>query len=677
MKKIFVSIIIGFTGITPFNAQSTNESFEENFNRGEQIFSQVYKDGKEESLTISKEGYADALPFFLYLYKQDPTNMNLAFKIGVCYHGLRKDRAQAIPYLEKAVNAVSLDYKGSAYAERYAPTMAYKFMGDAYHLNYQFDAAIDAYDKFIASYTNIKNRDKEIIAEANQKIAMCNAGKRLVADPIKVNIVNLGSAVNSAHADYSPVLSADQERLYFTSRRPGSTGAELDADGNFMEDIYMSTKTRSGWSKAENIGLPLNTKWHEATVGISPDGQTILIYKDDEGIGNIYSTSLNGDKWSEPVKLNNNINTKHWEPSAFISADGNTLYFTSNRPGGYGGRDLYTSTKSSDGDWGNATNMGPVINTPFDEDAPYIHPDGVTLAFSSNGHNTMGGFDIFTSTLSYDGTWSNPENIGYPINTTDDDIFYMTSPDGKKAYFSSFRANGQGGKDIYELTFLQKKPTPLTLIKGNVNYAVGNLSNKVQIIITDNETEQVVGVYNANTNTGEFLFILIPGRNYNITYLSDNHLFYSENVEIPKESEYYEIKKEVPLYPIAVGSKIVLNNIFFDFDKSTLRPQSNVELKNLVLLMKNNPGLKVEIAGHTDSKGESNYNQKLSEQRAQAVVNKLIASGINANRLKAKGYGKTKPAARNKKADGTDNPTGRQLNRRVELTITEFKQIKK
>jgi outer membrane protein OmpA-like peptidoglycan-associated protein len=316
--------------------------------------------------------------------------------------------------------------------------------------------------------------------------------------------------------------------------------------------------------------------------------------------------------------------------------------------------------------------MGANINTEYDEDVPFIHPDGITLMFSSNGHNTMGGFDIFSSLQSSDGTWSQPTNVGYPINTPDDDVFYVVSTDGLKAYFSSFREGGFGEKDNYELTYLDRKKTPLTLVQGIVNDQSGAPAKNASITVTDNESEQMVGIYQTNAISGKFLFILTPGKNYNIIYRAEDCLFYSENIEIPKESDYYEIKNVVLMAEISVGSKITLNNIFFDFDKATLRPLSNVELRNLVQLMKKNPNLKVEISGHTDNKGSIEYNIILSEARAQAVVNKLVASGIDAGRMTAKGYGKTSPDANNENASGGDNPKGRQLNRRVELKITEI-----
>jgi outer membrane protein OmpA-like peptidoglycan-associated protein/tetratricopeptide (TPR) repeat protein len=663
-----------FCSLNVFNliSQNTTKNFETNFNKAEKTFDIVYQNGKAQTLSYSRGDYAEALPVFLDLYLQDSTNMNLAFKLGVCYLNSRTERVQSIYYFKKAVTAVTDDYRETSHKERNTPIISYEFLGDAYHWNYQFDKAMEMYEKFIALISKSVNKNDSVIIETNRKIQMCKTGKLLVANPVKIKIENMGDAINSPYPDYSPVLSADQNTIFFTSRRPGSTGGLKDDEGNFMEDIYTSNKTDSGWSNVKNIGSPINTDGHEATVGLSPDGQTILIYKDDAGDGNIYTTTLNGDVWSTPVKLNDNINSIYWEPCAAISADGTVLYFSSNRPGGFGGRDLYTSKRTPKGEWAKAQNMGAVINTPYDEDAPFIHPDGITLSFSSNGHKTMGGFDIFTSTLVKNATWSAPQNVGHPINTTDDDIYYVISPNGLKAYFSSFRKNGIGEKDNYVATFLERKETPLTLLKGEVITESGKGVKDVEIIVTDNETEQVVGIYTTNSKSGQYIFILTPGKNYNITYQAEGYLFYSENMEIPMETNYYEIRRAIILDPIIVGSRIILKNIFFDFDKATLRPISNVEIKNLVTIMNKYPNMKVEISGHTDNKGNDAYNLKLSDERAKAVVAKLITSGINSNRMKAKGYGETMPIAKNEKPDGSDNPEGRQLNRRVEFKITEI-----
>jgi outer membrane protein OmpA-like peptidoglycan-associated protein len=677
MKKTIQHLVFILTfslfSFTKIAAQEMVENFESDFNDAEKIYSKYYIDNKGESMSYSKAGFAAAVPIFLKLYKKDTTNANLAFKLGICYQSSRRKKTECIYYFSKAAASVTADYNEKSYKEKKAPFLSIKYLGDAYHLNYEFDKAIKTYEQFIAVMKQHNQTDKAILAEALQEIEMCKTGKILVAAPINIKIESLGSNLNSISADYAPVISADQKTIFFTTTRIETKGDIKDDGGNNTEDIYMSQKVNSVWSVAKSIGPTINTEGHEATVGISSDGQTILIYKDDNGDGNIYSTSLEGDVWSVPVKLNENINSKYWEPSAAISADGSKLYFTSNKPGGFGGSDLYMSKRTPNGEWGKSENMGSVINTIYDEDAPFIHPDAVTLAFSSNGHRSMGGFDIFTSVCSGSGVWSDPENVGYPINTTDDDIYYVLSPDNKTAYFSSFREGGSGEKDNYTATFIDRKATPLTLIKGNVIKESGDIAKNIEITVTDNETEAVLGVFKANSLTGEFLFILTPGKNYNITYQAPGHLFYSENMEIPLKSNYYEIFKPVVLNPIVVGSKITLNNIFFDFDKATLRPLSNVEIKNLVSLLKANPNMKVEIAGHTDSKGDDVYNQKLSEERAQAVVDRLIASGISADQMKAKGYGKTMPAVANKKADGTDDPSGRQLNRRVELKIIEIK----
>lgn len=671
MKRLFCSLT--FAGILCTNiliAQSSMADREKSFDQAEKIFTDVYN-SKDAMVSYSKEGYASALRIYLELYKQDPANMNIAYKIGVCYLSSRTQRKQAIPYLEKAVTAASDHYKGDSFKEKNAPLIAWKFLGDAYHIDSQFDKAIDAYRKYIAVMAENRETDKDLLAEANRKIDMCTTAKLLVANPVKVKIRNLGAEVNSPYPDYSPVLSADQSTLFFTSRRPETTGGMQDDAGNYMEDIYMSEKTKTGWSKAKNIGPPVNTNEHEATVGLSPDAQTILIYKDDNGDGNIYSTTLYGDKWGKPVKLNDNINSKSWEPSACVSADGSTIYFVSDRPGGYGGRDIYMSTIDDKGEWGKAVNLGPAINTKYDEDAPFIHPDGVTLSFSSNGHSTMGGFDVFTSILAEDGTWAEPMNVGYPVNTPDDDVFYVVVPDSRVAYFTSFREGGLGEKDLYTAEFTDRKQTALTLVKGTVNDESGKPAQDVEITVTDNQTGKVIGIYHSNNKTGKFLFILKPGKNYNITYQAKNHLFYSENISIPKNSTYYELNRAIALNPIIVGSKIVLNNIFFDYDKSTLQSTSMVELKNLYLLLKSNPGMKVEISGYTDSKGTDAYNIKLSEDRARSVVDYLTEKGIGSDRMTARGLGKSKPIAPNQKEDGDDNPLGRQLNRRVELKITQ------
>lgn len=617
----------------------------------------------------SSGNFEEALSLYLQLYQIDAGNANINYLIGYCYTNERKGRAKAIPYLEKAKLSITLNYKEGSSKERNAPILTYRLLGDIYHTHSKFDLAIQSYERYKHELFLNKKKNDVNYKYAERQIEMCLTAKELVANPVKVRIENMGKGLNSPYADYSPVLTADQSIMIFTTRRPESTGGLTDSS-KYFEDIFISYRQDSTWSIAQSIGKPINTDGNEASVGISPDGQEILIYKDDNGDGNIYSTTLNGDTWSTPIKLNENINSKYWEPSAFISADGHTIYFVSDRPGGFGGRDIYTSEKGENGEWGKAKNMGNVINTQYDEDAPFIHPDGVTLFFSSNGHKTMGGFDVFYTSLEYNGTkWLVPVNVGYPVNSPEDDVFYVVSPDKTKAYYSSFKVGGYGEKDNFMITFLDQKQAPLTVLKGVVKEANGSIPPEILITVTDNETGNIVGVYKTNSKTGQYLFILTPGKNYNISYEAEGFLFYSENRDIALKTNYYEVFKAIQLPPIIIGSKITLNNIFFDFDKATLRKTSTVELNNILRLMNKYPKIVIEIAAYTDSKGTVEYNLNLSKERAQAVVDYLITHKIPKERMASKGHGESYPDALNQNADGSDNPAGRQLNRRAELKI--------
>jgi outer membrane protein OmpA-like peptidoglycan-associated protein len=294
-------------------------------------------------------------------------------------------------------------------------------------------------------------------------------------------------------------------------------------------------------------------------------------------------------------------------------------------------RDLYMSEKDQKMGNGEKLLIWVLQSTlNYDEDAPFIHPDGVTLFYSSNGHNTMGGFDIFYSTLiGRNRKMACSSECWIPnVNSPDDDIFYVVSSDKTKAYYSSFKEGGFGEKDNYVITFLDQKQAPLTLLKGLVKDAYGAVPKDIVITVTDNETGKVAGVYRPNSKTGQYLFILTPGKNYNISYEADGFMFYSENREISKKTNYYEIYKPIQLPPITVGSKIVLNNIFFDFDKATLRKTSNVELQHILRFLNKYPNVTVEISGYTDSKGTHEYNLKLSNERASAVVNYLVLNKI-------------------------------------------------
>jgi len=680
MKKTIFLIIILL--VTTMVYSQVDTPFDKNHITDKKQLSEANKNIKagDKLFAMGKGRYIDALTFYLEANKINPNNADLNYKIGICYL-FTTDKQLGLEHLEKAKQLnPQVNYELSYY------------LGRAYHLNHQFDKAIEYYNEFKRrlSPKEFAVRGKEL----DKYIEECENGKELLTKKTKVFIDNLGSSINTIYPDYTPVISADEEILFFTSRRPSTTGGKRDPiDNKYYEDIFMATKSGSDW-KLSQPEKPLNSKFHDASIGLSPDGQTLYIYKGDNG-GDIYECVLKGDKWVKPTPLPKEINTRYHESSASLGPDGRTLYFISDRTDGVGGRDIWVAYKNSKGKWSEVKNIRE-LNTPYDEEAVFIHPDGRTLYFSSQGHNSMGGYDIFKSTYK-DGYWSKPENLGVPINTADDDLYFVLASSGQRAYFSSSRKGTIGDQDIFMITFIIDKPmnpstednliayktkpvqeikiesaiaieTPsLTLLKGFIYDEDTKKPLEAQIVLTDNEKNEELAVFTSNAQTGRYLVSLPSGKNYGIAVKKDGYLFHSENFVIPENAQYQEIQKDIYLKPIKVGQSIVLRNIFFDFDKATLRPESKTELENLIKLMNDNPNIKIEISGHTDNIGSAAYNQKLSESRAKAVVDYLIEHGIDKSRLSYMGYGFDKPIAPN------DTEEGRQLNRRVEFKIVEAK----
>lgn len=395
------------------------------------------------------KNYQQALQIYLKLDSLSTDNENIKFHIGVCYIHMPAEKNKAIAFLEKACDSISLKYSDK-YRETKAPAFAYYFLGKAYLINYELDQAITATEKYKTFLDEKKKEDRSNIQDADRQIEMCNVAKEMVKYPVPARVENLGSNINTQFPEYSPVVNKDDNTLIFTSRRDSNIGGITENNGYYFEDIYFSKQDNSGkWGSAVNMGPLINTKDHEASISLSPDSKKLFIYKDNRGNGNIYVSTLDSGAWSKPKKLPAPINSSAWETHATMSADSNVLYFTSNRKGGLGGTDIYKSTKDAKGKWGKPVNLGSTINTKYNEDAPFILSDN-TLYFSSEGHKSMGGFDIFYSKLGSDGSWSTPENLGYPINTTDDDLFY-TPVDSLTAYVASVRNEGFGNLDIYKL----------------------------------------------------------------------------------------------------------------------------------------------------------------------------------------------------------------------------------
>lgn len=491
-------------------------------------------------------------------------------------------------------------------------------------------------------------------------------------DTAKVSIKKLMPPLNTPFNDFAPVISADGATMMFTSNRP-STEREMAKGKAGRENIYEVTvdPKKKKWGIPKLLGPSVNAVGrNNSAIALSPDGQRMLVYRDNnDGNGNIFESVLNGTEWSELVEFPEPINSEEHESSGCYSPDGRTIYFVSDRTGGVGGKDIWYVTRNAANKWGGLQNLGPIINTKEDEQGVFLHADGRTLYFSSKGHGGSGGYDLYVSKHDEQG-WSAPQNLNAPLNTSGDDLYIVFLADGRTAYMSSERSGGMGEKDLYELKFTplpgRKTQDPLlTVLKGQVIDEETKQPVEGDIEIMDNTKNLPLSKQRSNSSTGNFLLSMPSGRNYGISVSAPGYLFHSENFDLKDTAGYKEVVKVIELKKVKVGRTIVLNNVFYDFDKATLRPESSTELDALVQLLKDNGKLRIELGSHTDDKGADDYNQKLSEARAASVVAYLAGKGIERDRLVAKGYGETSPVAAN------DTDENRQLNRRTEFKVLE------
>jgi outer membrane protein OmpA-like peptidoglycan-associated protein len=590
-----------------------------------------------------------------------------------------------------------------------------------YQFGLEFDKAIDYFNRYksrLAKKPNYQGKDRQSPAAVDRHIQECVNAKKLVSDPKPFSIVNIGREINSEHEDYAPVLNEAEDELVFTSRRSDENlNQNVFIDNKYYEDIYIAYKKNGKWEFAKNIGAPVNTPDHGSSLALSADGNTLFIYK-DEGAGDIYVCQrLPDGKFSEPEPLPGIINSTFEEKSVTISKDQKTLYFSSNRPGGYGGLDIYRATKDSKGHWSNVKNLGPTINTEYEEDGPFIDYDGVTLYFSSKGHDSMGGHDIFKSRVdTKTNEWTTPENMGYPINTPDDDIFIIVSSDAKRAYYSSVRDDGMGYTDIYMITSSQsikdpeatpvkpevkqpvvtKTPDPVLPKKDSVKTQPVKPPVKEPVVVAKKEIQPLIYVVKVvdrssktplnakiklqgskdnilvgSTSQGngvyEFRITSTTPKDYRLSIESDGYVFQNQNLRIEGATTASKtVNRTIEMQKISVGVTSILRNIYYDYDKATFKTESYTELNKLEAMLRQNQSVSVEIGGHTDAYGKWDYNRNLSQKRAEAVKDYLLKKGIDARRIKAVGYGESKPIASN-----DDEDEGRALNRRVEFKVLQ------
>ena len=505
---------------------------------------------------------------------------------------------------------------------------------------------------------------------AERQLANCDFAIEAMKTPVPYELKNLGEAINSPLDEYFPAVTADDQLILFTRN---NRTQELP----LQEDFLMSKKVNGAWAPATLIGGGVNTPGNEGSPGLSADGQLLFFIAcanvdgsygaGRKGFGScdIFYSEKMGDKWSPPTNMGRNINSGSWESQPSFSSDGKTLYFLSNCNGGYGGSDIWYSTLQPDGSWGRIMNMGPKINTPGKEESVFIHPDGKTLYFGSNGHVGMGGLDLYVVRKNDAGEWGEPVNLGYPINTYADESGVVINGAGTLAYLTSSRAGGFGGDDLYQFPLYEAaRPGKITYMKGKVYDARTKQPLGAHFELIDLETSKSTISSDANNGNGEFLVVLPVEKNYALNVTHPGYLFYSENFslkDLTDKSKPYMM--DVPLEPIDTGSVVELKNVFFETAKFDLKPESKVELDKLVTFLTLNKTLRIELDGHTDNVGDKKSNQLLSQNRAKAVYDYLIAHGIDVKRLAFKGFGDTKPKVKN------DTDENRAINRRTEFKV--------
>jgi outer membrane protein OmpA-like peptidoglycan-associated protein len=597
-----------------------------------------YQNGEALS---SQHKYDEAIEEYKKAYDNNPALSDALFAIGDSYAALH-DVENSKKYYEEYIKV------------KPGNTDAYFALGMLMKDNGKYDEAAGYFETFISK----EDKNQELIQKAKGYLADSKFASEAVKHPVPFDPKSVGDKVNTSDPEYFPSVSADESTLSFCRKV-----------GRMQEDIFISKKdANQQWTQAVPISNLINTEHDEGALCISANGQYIFYSsnKPDENYGSqdIYFSYLIGNTWSKPYNAGPMINTQYWDTHPSLSADGRTLYWLSTRPGGFGNADIWCSTLDSNDKWTTAKNLGPTINTQAQEFTPFIYADGKTLYFSSSGHPGMGGKDIYYSIKDSLGNWGTPVNLGYPINTPNSESCFILSANGKTAYFAREDKNDRNNIDIY--TFMMpesEQPKAVAYLKGIVSDIKTGKIVKANIQLIDLETGKIAAAMQSNSVSGEYLVCLPPGKNYALNVSASGYLFYSENFSLKVKAANDPMERNIRMKPIEAGENIVLNNIFFETNESSLKPESMVELNKVFSFLTENKTVKLEISGHTDNSGDKSFNQKLSENRAKAVVNYLIAKGIDASRLSSKGYGDTKPVAPN------TNPENKAKNRRTEMAV--------
>jgi len=631
MRCFLLTLLFSGFLITSLHAQDAPLS-----RRGKETFDKAQKAWQARQIN-------EALVLFEKVEETDPNNSEVHLRLAQIYE-LQKKPELAKKHFTKFITIWPSDPQSSS---------AYQWLGSNLLRTEKYDSARIYFEKALA----LAPAKSSLARLAQKSIASARFAGNAVQHPVKVQKKSMGDTVNFLNSQFFPVMTADDETLIFT-------GLTENKD----ENIYITHRIPGGWDVPEEISKTINTANNEGTCSISADGRTLVLTAcnrpDSYGGCDLYISKKQGNEWSAPQNLGETINSRSWESQPSLSADGRTLYFASDRRGGQGKLDIWYSVLKNKGIWSEPKNLGPGINTPDDDNAPFIHANGRTLFFASNGLPGMGGFDIFLS-QKVDTTWSAPRNIGYPINTQTDQVALYISANGKKAYYTDDNSEKTAGRSLL-YTFdlpdtLQNLVTPTRYAKGNVVDKKTQKPLSCSIELYDLKVQQKVAEFSSDAQTGSFLAVLNKGSEYAFYVSKAGYLFKSLTFSVADSVS--SVNLEIPMEAIEKDRAEVLNNIFFNSGEFTLDDKSKVELDRMVDFLKNNKQIGIEISGHTDDVGTDQVNLELSKKRAQSVMDYLQKSGIEASRLTSKGYGETKPVAKN------DSEENRQKNRRIEWRV--------
>lgn len=655
MCRILVWGILTLLGLSLNTSHAQEVSFNQQFYEAERL--------------MQEENYSKATPIFEKLLSKDPENGNLQFKLGYCYLNSSVDKAKALDILEKAVTKKSKKYNPENPKEKAAPYETDFFLAQAQFHNQKFINADKLFNDFKAKMKPYL--DESFLAEIDKFINWNNNAAKLVSSPIDVKKIHLPEGINTSAIEYAPVLSGDENTLIFTSNRSG--GGDLNLENS--DDLYIVKKDDEKWGMPKRMTDVINTSGHEASASLSFDGLTLIIYINDNGNGELYKSQFDGENWSKPEPLSDLINSPNQETHGSFSPDNNDIYFTSDRPDGYGGLDIYMSRKLPNGQWGMPVNLGPEINTPFDEETPFMHPNNKRLYFSSGGHNSMGGLDIFVAQRNENETWTKPENIGYPINSTSDDVCFSVSADGMRGYYSSFNEESLGETDLFMIEMPGEDHTNLMVYIGFAKNGDNEVIANADITAFDEATGEMVGVYTPNKRTGKFVLAAPKGMLIRLTIEAKGYAPIEKLIKIGENNTPEKQSTEFSITNIELESLSVQEDTKTEtsIEENILMPYDSYETdlqaytKVIELLEQNDKG-QIQLTGHTDSKGPAWYNDRLSIKRATFVQQYLMNNGISKRRISIKGKGESMPIAKNS-INGEDSPEGRAFNRRVSIKL--------